>query len=333
MLCAWAENPKDRTDTNGHDAAVSTPTRTPQITRPSPRVWAPPFVLLSALWGSSFLFIKVGIESIPPLWIAWGRLVVGSLILLLILAVQRERLPQSRRTWGHIGFNSLFTNAIPFALFAFGEQRISSVLAGLWNATTPLFTVVIAAAMLPDERATVRKVVGLGIGLVGVVVILGPWHGVSGNLVIGSLMCIGAALCYAIGTPYSRRFISGSGATGISLAAAQLMCAAAWLTVTLPLSASPSGATSTSLLAVAALGILGTGFAFSLYWLLVRMVGATTTVTVTYLMPLWSTLLGVSILGESLTWNEPVGAAIVLLGVTISERVTTSWSRRGDSNP
>jgi drug/metabolite transporter (DMT)-like permease len=221
--------------------------------------------------------------------------------------------------WGHIGFNSLFTNAIPFTLFALGEQYISSVLAGLWNATTPLFTVVTAALLLPDERATPRKVAGLGIGLIGVVVILGPWRGVDGDLLIGSALCIGAALCYAIGTPYSRRFISGHGASGISLAAAQLICATAWLTLTLPFAGSPAEAEPRSLAAVGALGLLGTGIAFAIYWRLVRQVGATTTVTVTYLMPIWATLLGVLLLGETLSANEPLGAAIVLLGVAISE--------------
>jgi len=310
---------------------AATPTRPAQLERPSPSTWLPAFVLLSALWGSSFLFIKLGIESIPPLWVAWGRLVVGAGILLLVLAIQRVRLPHSRRIWAHIGFNSLFTNAIPFALFALGETLISSVLAGLWNATTPLFTVVIAAAMLPDERATLRKVVGLGIGLIGVIGILGPWRGVSGDLLLGSALCIGAALCYAIGTPYSRRFISGSGFSGISLAAAQLMCATAWLTLTLPLTPSPADVTAKSLAAVIALGVLGTGFAFALYWMLVRAVGATTTVTVTYLMPVWSTLLGVAVLGETLTWNEPIGALIVLLGVAISEGLIFR-RRRGRPN-
>ena len=306
----------------------TSPAGTPQLQRPDPRVWLPPFVLLSVLWGSSFLFIKIGVETVPPMWVAWGRLVVGALVLMSVLAVQRVRLPNGRRIWAHIGFNSLFTNAIPFALFALGETLISSVLAGLWNATTPLFTVVIAAMMLPDERATLRKVAGLGIGLIGVIGILGPWRGISGDLLLGSALCIGAALCYAIGTPYSRRFISGSGFSGTSLAAAQLTCAAAWLTLTLPFSASPLGASRASLLSVLALGVLGTGFAFALYWVLVRMVGATTTVTVTYLMPVWSTLLGVIVLGESLTWNEPIGALVVLFGVAISEGLLRRRRRR-----
>jgi drug/metabolite transporter (DMT)-like permease len=286
---------------------------------------------LSLLWGSSFLFIEVSLDSFSPVEVAFGRLAVGALVLIVFVYATGDRLPRSRRIWGYSLVSSLFLHAIPFTLFPFGQERISSVLAGIWNAMTPLWTVLTVLVILPSERADRRRLIGLAVGFVGVIVVLAPWSARDAGSWIGSLACILAALCYAIGTPFSKRFIGGSASSGLSLAAVQLLLGALWLVPLLPAQPSPVDVTARTAGALVALGLLGTGAAFYLYWVLIRMVGASSTTTVTYVMPVWSTLLGVLVLGEALTWNEPVGAAVILLGVAVSEGVLAA--RRGRSAP
>ncbi len=286
---------------------------------------------MSLLWGSSFLFIEVSLDSFSPVEVAFGRLAVGALVLIVFVYATGDRLPRSRRIWGYSLVSSLFLHAIPFTLFPFGQERISSVLAGIWNAMTPLWTVLTVLVILPSERADRRRLIGLAVGFVGVIVVLAPWSARDAGSWIGSLACILAALCYAIGTPFSKRFIGGSASSGLSLAAVQLLLGALWLVPLLPAQPSPVDVTARTAGALVALGLLGTGAAFYLYWVLIRMVGASSTTTVTYVMPVWSTLLGVLVLGEALTWNEPVGAAVILLGVAVSEGVLAA--RRGRSAP
>lgn len=287
--------------------------------------------MLSLLWGSSFLFIKVSLDSFSPVEVAFGRLAVGALVLIAFVYATGDRLPRSRRIWGYSLVSSLFLHAIPFTLFPFGQERISSVLAGIWNAMTPLWTVLTVLVILPSERAGRRRLLGLAVGFFGVIVVLAPWSARDAGSWIGSLACILAALCYAIGTPFSKRFIGGSTSSGLSLAAVQLLLGALWLVPLLPSQPTPVEVTTRTAGALVALGLLGTGAAFYLYWVLIRMVGASSTTTVTYVIPVWSTLLGVLVLGEALTWNEPVGAAVILLGVAVSEGVLTA--RRGRSAP
>src|SRR5205823_3877200 len=128
------------------------------------RDWLPGFVLLSAIWGSSFLFIKVADRSFAPLQVALGRCLLGATTLLVLVAIRRERLPRGREAWTHLFVIAILFNSVPFALFAFGETRVSSVVAGIWNGTTPLNTLVVALAVLPDERPTRERVLGLLIG-------------------------------------------------------------------------------------------------------------------------------------------------------------------------
>jgi drug/metabolite transporter (DMT)-like permease len=186
--------------------------------------WRPRFALLALIWGSSFLSIKVAVDVLAPVDVAFGRVSLGALVLLIALAARRQRLPRGRAVWGHLFVIALFGNSIPFLLLAEGETRISSVLAGIWNATTPLLTLVVATFMLPDERPTPRRVAGLLAGFGGVLVVLGPWRSVGGGELLGQLMCLGAAACYGIGFPYTRRFLTGRPESAVSLSAAQVLC-------------------------------------------------------------------------------------------------------------
>jgi drug/metabolite transporter (DMT)-like permease len=185
--------------------------------------WPLRFVLLAIAWGSTFLFIKVGDEALAPLQVSLGRMLVGSATLLAILAMRREQLPAGTRLWARLAVAGILLNVAPFTLFAYGETRISSVLAGLWNATTPLLVLLVASFMLPDERPTARRAAAPAAGFAGVVLVLGPWRGLGASELLGQLMCLGAATGYGIAFPYTRRFLAGRPESGTALSAGQLL--------------------------------------------------------------------------------------------------------------
>jgi len=287
---------------------------------PRDRSWQLPFVALAAIWGASFLFIKVAVEDLPPVAVALGRVALGAAVLLAVLAARREALPRGRVVWAHLAVAAALVNAVPFTLFAAGEEHVSSVLAGIWNATTPLWTLAVVTIALPEERPTRARVAGLAVGFAGVLVVLGPWRGLGGAELEGQLLCGAAVIGYALGFPYMRRFLSGRPESGVSIAAGHLVCATAMLAVAAAVTgAAPRGLATDTVGAMLGLGVLGTGLAYVLSFAIVRRAGATTATSVTYLIPLFSTALGIAVLGESLTWNQPVGGAIALAGIALSQ--------------
>jgi drug/metabolite transporter (DMT)-like permease len=163
--------------------------------------------VLAFVWGSSFFLIKIALESFVPLQVTFARVLFGFLAVVAVVVAQRRRLPRWGAVWGHAAFVGVMTNVIPFTLFAWAETRVSSVLAGLFNAATPLFTALFALAIVPSERLTRQRVLGLFIGFVGVMVVMGVWQGLSGDFV-GSLACLGATVCYGVGVPWTRRFLA-----------------------------------------------------------------------------------------------------------------------------
>jgi drug/metabolite transporter (DMT)-like permease len=300
--------------------------------RAAARSWLPGFLFLAAIWGSSFLFIKVGVTELHPLYVTLGRVLAGALTLLVVLAVLRDRLPRDPRLWLHLAVIGAVGVALPFTLFGYGEQRIPSMLAGIWNATTPLIVLPVAVLIFGTERLTARKATGLALGFVGVLVVLGAWQGLSGAGFAGQLMCFGAAACYGVAIPYQKRFVAGRPESGVALSAGQLLMASAQLAIISPLIAgAPPVPTSLSIEVVASvllLGALGTGLAFVINLRNIRLAGASVASTVTYLIPIAAVLIGVLALDERLTWHQPVGAAIVLLGVAVSQGLVGPGARR-----
>jgi drug/metabolite transporter (DMT)-like permease len=290
--------------------------------------WQARLILLAAIWGLSFLFIKVGDEALPPLQVALGRLILGTLTLLVILAIRHEGLPKERRIWFHLAVTAILFNSVPFSLFAYGETHTTSVLAGIWNSTATLFAVPFSMLMLATERPSRSRLAGIVVGFLGVLVVMGVWRGFGGSAFIGNLACLGAALCYGIGFPYMRRYLTGHAYSTISLAAGQLICGTVQLALITPFVTTIPHALPLKVIgSMLALGMLGTGLAYILNYSLVRDAGATTASTVAYLIPLFSTAAGVIILGEPLAWYEPVGAVVVIAGVAISQgRLRWEWS-------
>ncbi|MFD6286235.1 DMT family transporter [Streptomyces sp. NPDC060205] len=309
---------------------MSAPTepRTPLLaapTTPSPPLrpalgWRLRFGALALVWGFSFLLIKVGTDGYAPFQVTFGRLLFGTLVLAAAMAWKRERLPRGVRTWGHLSVAALLLNALPFSLFAYSELTIPSTLAGICNATSPLWGMALSMVALSEDRPTRRRVAGLGIGFLGVLTVLGAWQGFHGLDAAGTAMALLASLSYPIGWIYVRRTLAGSSHSNLSLSGAQLFLATAQLAVVTSLfTSTPTRFALVPLLAVIALGTLGTGFAFLVQYGLVAEVGPTTAQMVTYFIPVIATAAGVAILNEPLTWSTPVGAAIVLTGAALTQ--------------
>ncbi|WP_030678351.1 DMT family transporter [Streptomyces sp. NRRL B-1347] len=282
--------------------------------------WRLRFAFLSLVWGFSFLFIKVGTEGYAPFQVTFGRLLFGTLVVAVFLVVKRERLPRSPRTWAHLAVAALLLNAAPFSLFAYAELTIPSTLAGICNATSPLWGMALSLVALSEDRPTRRRVAGLGIGFLGVLTVLGAWQGFSGLDARGTGMALLASLCYPIGWIYVRRTLAGSGHSNLALTGAQLLVATVELAVVTPLFTTlPRHFPVVPLLAVVALGAVGTGLAFLLQYDIVAEVGPTTAQMVTYFTPVIATAAGVAVLGESLAWTTPVGAVIILAGAALTQ--------------
>jgi drug/metabolite transporter (DMT)-like permease len=292
--------------------------------------WQLQYLTLALIWGMSFLFIKEGVRAFAPLQITLGRVATGAAVLMAVLLVRRKRLPRGRSIWGHLGVVAVINNVIPFSLFGYAEQRIPSALAGICNASAPLFGALVAFAILPDERLSARRVAGLATGFAGVFVVLGAWASLAGHDLPGALMALGGGLCYGIGFPYTRRFLTGTGNSSLSLATAQLLCSTVILAFLAPvLTTVPTRWQATSVLCIVLLGALGTGIAYLLYYDIIGAVGATIATTVGYVMPLVSILAGIALLGERLTWNEPVGAAVIVTGAALVQARTRGPRRSG----
>lgn len=286
--------------------------------------WLPSFVMLSALWGSSFALIKVGVNAgVAPLWVALWRCLFGAVALLVVCLVWRIPLPRDMATWGHALVVAALLNAAPYTLYAYGEQHVGSVLAGIVNATTPLLTLVFVLFMVADERLTPIRVVGLLIGFTGVLTVLGVWRGVAGGTLVGGLACLAAATCLGAGFAYTRRFFSQRPGGVAALSATQLGCATFELAAVAAASGlAPSWPGWAAAVALLVLGVLGTGIAYILNLHVIRYAGPTIASMVTYVIPLWSTAIGAFLLAESVSWNTFVGAALAIVGIVVT-RIST----------
>ncbi|GGQ50744.1 MULTISPECIES: DMT family transporter [Streptomyces] len=282
--------------------------------------WRLRFAALSLIWGFSFLLIKVGTEGYAPFQVTLGRLAFGTAVLAVAMAVRREGLPRGARTWMHLAVAGFLLNALPFSLFAFAELTIPSTLAGICNATSPLWGMALSLVALREDRPTRVRVAGLGLGFLGVLTVLGAWQGFHGLDARGTGLALLASLSYPVGWIYVRRTLAGSSASHLSLTGGQLLLATVQLAVVTPLFTSvPSGLAVGPLLAIAALGTLGTGLAVLVQYGIVAEVGPTTGQMVTYFVPVIAAAAGILLLGETLTWSTPVGAAVVLAGAALTQ--------------
>ncbi|MER7972319.1 DMT family transporter, partial [Streptomyces sp. NPDC096080] len=277
------------------------------------------FLLQAALWGSSFTFIKASLHGLTPGQLVLARLLLGTAVLLALAALRRVSLPTGPGLWGHVAAAALFGNVLPFLLLSYGERSTGAGLAGVLVGATPLLTLGIATAALPAERATARRTIGLVLGFVGVVVVIGPWSDATGSL-SGRAACFGAALSYATGYVYVRKFLSPRALAPLAAAASQLLAAAVLMAVVLPFMAwHPMHFTGKVTLSILFLGLFSTGLAYVLYFRLINDIGATNASAVNYVVPVAAVLIGAIALGETVSWNLLVGGVIVLIGMGYAE--------------
>lgn len=278
------------------------------------------FLLLALTWGASFLFVAIALEGLSPAQVVLGRLVTGAVALAVICLIGRHRLPPFGRVWAHLLVVSLLLCVIPFLLFAWAQQDISSGLASIYNATTPLMTMLVSLLALREERPTRDRTTGIAVGFLGVLIVLGPWNGLGGGTALAQLACLGATASYGAAFVYLRRFVSPLGLSAIPVATVQVGLGAVVMLALAPaIAIAPVSLSVPVVLAVLALGALGTGLAYVWNTNIVGAWGATNASTVTYLTPVVGVVLGVIVLSERISWNEPVGAAIVIVGIAITQ--------------
>jgi drug/metabolite transporter (DMT)-like permease len=277
------------------------------------RVW---FWLLSltVLWGGSFFFAKVALGELGPFTVAFARVGLAALALALVVPLRRDA---PWRTYFAMGF---LNNALPFSLIFWGQTEIAAGLASIINATTPLFTLVVAHFLTPDEKIDRTKIAALLIGLMGVVVLIGPDALTGGSALWAQTACLGAALSYAFAGVYGRRFrrmgIAPTEAAAGQVTASAVLILPIMLVVDQPwtLSAAPS---LTVWLALAGLALLSTALAYVLYFRILAAAGATNLLLVTLLIPVPATLLGAAFLGEQLEPRHFAGMALIGLGLVL----------------
>ncbi|MBN9632433.1 MAG: DMT family transporter [Actinobacteria bacterium] len=288
------------------------------------------FIAMGLVWGASFLFMKVALEGVSFGQVAWARLVFGAVTLGVIVLATRSKLPKQPIVYLHFVVVAITYCVVPFLLFAWAEQYVSSSLASIYNAVTPITTAILATAAFRVEKLNRDQVLGVLLGVVGVVVVVGPWSiaALSGS-VWGQLACLGAVTCYGFSFGYIRRFISHRDIPATSTAFLNIGVAAVIMLLLTPVVAlSPIEFSWPVLLSLLALGALGTGIAYIWNMNVLRAWGPTATSGVTYVTPVVGVALGILVLGERLSWNEPVGAAIVLAGILLTQQRVRILTRR-----
>ena len=285
-----------------------------------PTSWIYKFLFLGTIWGSSFLFISFGLEILTPTGIAFWRSAIGAITLLIVLLVLKIKFVRGWKAWFQLWIAGLFMSAIPAVLFGFAQQHVTSALAAIINASTPIFTVLAILIAFRAEKPKTTVLVGLGIGLIGVFVVLGIWNGFGENdpLAIGALLL--AVSCYGIGSPYLRKYVEPLKLKPEAAVFGQVLTSAITL---LPFYLSGAFFIGPidfdSAAAMMALGIFGTGLAYVLYYRLLAQVGSAIGSAVTYMSPIVGVILGLLVLGEQITWNEPIGALVVLFGAAVAQ--------------
>jgi drug/metabolite transporter (DMT)-like permease len=282
--------------------------------------WLPIYLALGLVWGCSFIFIKLGLEFLTPVGVAFGRCALGAMTLLLIAKVRGISLPTERRTWFILWIVSLLLNVFPGILFAFAEERVTTVLAGIINACTPLSTLIFILFVFRSEKISRHQIFGLIIGGIGVLTVLGIWKGIGANSAVGAIALLVAVTCYGLSFPIIKKYLTPLNLKAEALAASQVTAATVTLLPFYLIDGIAKAEYRTGpILAMIALGVFGSGLAYIWTFQIVERAGSSVASSVTYLTPVVAVFVGWLFLGEHISWHEPVGGAIVLLGAATSQ--------------
>ncbi|MFZ5858068.1 MAG: DMT family transporter [Chloroflexota bacterium] len=278
------------------------------------------FLLLGAIWSSSFMWIKIAVREVGPITLVAFRALFGLLFGVAVMTIKRVPWPRTRKEWTPLIVVGLTNVAIPFFLISWGEQVIDSAVASILDATVPLFTILLAHYLLKDDKITLPKILGLVIGFAGIVVLMSKDIGVSHNSLLGQAAVIVASLFYAVSAVYVRK--TTVDVPGIVRGIGPLVSASAVMWAGAFLFERPVQVPQLTITWVALLfmGVLGSGLAFVMLYYLIHEIGPTRTTMVTYLFPLGGVLLGVTVLHEQLTWQIVAGAVLI-----VASLIAANW--------
>ena len=289
-----------------------------------PSEWAM-LVLLSVFWGGSFFFTEIALRGFEPFTIVFLRVVLAAIILLGVVYLSGQRMPSSLKVWGAYLVMGALNNAIPFSLIVWGQTHIDSGVASILNATTPIFTVLLAHFLTTDERLTIRKSLGVINGFFGVYVMMQPelkdgftWRG------LGLIAVLGAAICYSFAGIFGKRFKQ---TTPLVNSAGMLACSSI---IMLPLvlmtgALNSSQPSISNLAAILGLATISTVLAYLLYFRILSSAGATNVLLVTFLIPVSALLLGIGVLGEIIHVMEYAGMGCIFIGLIVIDGRVLGW--------
>ena len=282
--------------------------------------WLPAYFALGTVWGCSFIFIELGLEFLTPFGVAFIRCALGAITLLIFTKIRKVELPADRKIWQKLWVVAMLLNVIPGVLFAFAQQYVTSVLASIINAGTPLMTLVFMLIVFREEKLKPEQIIGLLIGALGVLTVVGVWKDLGDNQLVGVIALLIAISCYGASYPYSTRNVIPLKLKPEALATGQLIMAAVTLLPFFIINGiSNDFYRLQSVIAMLCLGIFGSGFAYIWNFAITAAAGSAIASTVTYLTPVVAVIVGFLYLGEVIVWHEIVGALIVIVGALLSQ--------------
>jgi drug/metabolite transporter (DMT)-like permease len=288
------------------------------IARPTRTDWIL-LLTLGLMWGTSYAFIKLGVETLPTFTLIATRLAIGLGLLATVVLVAREPLPRNPRIYMHLAVMAAINIVIPFSLITWAEVSVDSAIAAILNGAVPLIVIVLAALTFHDEPITLNRLVGVVVGYVGVIVLVLP--GLSGALngseMTGELALLGSTLSYAVGAVYARRNIKGLRPmipAVFQVAFAFLMVSVLAFAFEHPFAVAWN---VDAVVAVVWLGLLGSGTAYLIMFRLLSRIGATATSQLAYLLPVVGIITGAIMFGEQIDAPVIAGTALILGGVTL----------------
>lgn len=310
-----------------------------------PRAAIPTWVYFAAtglVWGASFLFIKISVAGLSPVQVVLGRTGLGAATLVLGMLLTRTRWIRDGRVIAHLAVSGIFIAGIPLLLFAWAAQYIPSGISAIFNATTPLITLLLTAIVIPSERPHAWRTSGVFIGSAGLLIVVAPWKYLGDASLADParipayLACLGATTCYAISFVYMRRTLTLADHSPIAASTIQVGGGFVTVLVASPLLgvATAPAITTPIVVSMLLLGVIGTGIAYMWNTKVNAAWGPVRTSMVTYVTPIVGVILGVLILGEDLSWNEPVGMAVVFTGIGIAQGlIREPWRSRARATP